>query len=285
MPLNLPAVMDPHFEAALRQRCLSALDGLPTAEETQPGPDDLMELLRTGTHLLELLVIVSATAEVVAELQIQTYGDVRRRADDIQRRVASATGLDVLGALQFAREVGLPRGERPPEDAPVRVGMQRLARHVRSVTASCPTDVFDELAAILALPELGYRFQVACESLRAFLRRHDPQQRELVLVVGRHYQRGTMELGEVAKLLGETPADTIALLEEHGFGRTLDTIALPEGQRSALLARIRRDRLERGGTPAYSREMVRRSTIASERIEGVDARPWLGAEGVRDRGR
>lgn len=95
------------------------------------------------------------------------------------------------------------------------------------------------------------------------------------MTVGRLYQRGAMELGDVAKELDDSPTDAIALLEEHGFGRTVETIRLSEEERRARLERIRQDRLERAGKPAYSPDLVRRSTVASERIEGVDARPWL----------
>jgi len=286
MSVSFPTVMDPHFEAALRARCLSALDGIPTPEETQPSAEDLTQVLHTGTQLLELFVVVTATAEVVAELGIRKFGDVRRRAAEIQGRVSSATGIDVMAALSFAREIGLSgRTPTPADEAPVGMSLRRVVRFVQAVTASCPTDFFESLAADLSRPELGYRLQVACEALRSFLRRHDPRQQDIVLVVGRLYQRGTIELDDASQLFGASHTDAIALLEEHGFGRTVETVGLSDEKRRAHLARIRQDRLDRSGKPAYSRDIVRRSTIASERIEGIDARAWLGAEPDRDRGR
>jgi len=285
MPVSLPTVMSPEFEAELRQQCLSALDRLPTPEDSLPGAERLTELLDRGAQLLELFVVVTATAEVVTELGLATFGDVGRRATEIQERVSAVTDLDVVQVLQTAHQHGLPRSEIN-DDEPLRVNLTRLVRLVHAVTASFPADAFYDLASGLALPQLGYRTRVACEALRSFVRRHDPQQREIVLVVGRHYQRGAIELDDVATLLGESRSDAIALLEEHGFGRTVETIRLPEEKRRECLAAIREDRLRRAGDPPpYSREVVRRSTIASERIEGVDARPWLGTEPDRDRGR
>jgi hypothetical protein len=285
MPLSFPAVMNTRFEAALRAQCLSALDDIPTPEETQPSAAALTNLLRRGTQLLELFVVVTATAEAVDELGIRTFGDVRRCAGEIQGRVASVTGIDVPAALRLGRELGLPDSEVPADDDPVSVRISRLVRFVGAVTASCPTYFFDHLASVLTQPELGYRFGVACEALRSFLRRHDPHQRDIVLEVGRLYQRGVIELKEASKLLAESPTDTIAILEEQGFGRTVAKIRLTTDERRRGLAQIREDRIHRSGAPSYSREIVRRSTIASERIEGVDARPWLIAEPEDDRRR
>ena len=283
MLTTLPAVMNPGFEAALRTRCLVALDHLPTPDDSFPDPARLTELLRQGTHCLELLVVLTATTEAVRELGIETYGDLKQRAADVQRRVAAATHLDVGAVLQSARQYA--PSSVPADDEPIRTGLQRLKLLVRTVTASCPTDLFDDLASFFTLPEWGYRFHVAYEALRSFLRRHNPKQREPLLIVGRYYQQGALEIGDVATLLDESIPDSVVLLEEHGFGRTVDTIALHHDARAQRLEKIREDRLRRGGLPAYSKELVRRSTIASERIEGVDARPWLGVEADRDRGR
>jgi hypothetical protein len=51
-------------------------------------------------------------------------------------------------------------------------------------------------------------------------------------------------------------------------------IALTDEGREAILDRIRRRRLEEG-QPSDSDEWIAREVIASQRIEGVDARPWI----------
>jgi hypothetical protein len=67
----------------------------------------------------------------------------------------------------------------------------------------------------------------------------------------------------------------IFLLEENGFQRPLDVIRLSDEERAEILRKMRTDRLQRGGVPEYCKDLVDRDVIASERIEGVDARPWI----------
>jgi len=73
--------------------------------------------------------------------------------------------------------------------------------------------------------------------------------------------------------------DAVALLEQGGFQRPLDVIALSENERTEVYRRMRLDRLARKGSFAASAEAVSRDVVASERIEGVDARDWIPREG------
>lgn len=69
--------------------------------------------------------------------------------------------------------------------------------------------------------------------------------------------------------------DAVAWLEEYGYARDLDAGALTPDERSARYARMRQDRVARKGEPAFDQQLVTRDVIASQRIEGVDARLWL----------
>lgn len=69
--------------------------------------------------------------------------------------------------------------------------------------------------------------------------------------------------------------DAVALLEERGFRRSVDGLRLSADARHERLRRIREDRLARGGRPVPSPAYVVRDVIASQRIEGIDARSWL----------
>jgi hypothetical protein len=95
--------------------------------------------------------------------------------------------------------------------------------------------------------------------------------------VGRAYAEGRLSLNEAANLLSMPRPDAVAWLEENGHARDLKVIALTPEERERRLARIRVDRLERNGAPAASKQITTRDVIATQRIEGVDARPWLQA--------
>jgi hypothetical protein len=96
-------------------------------------------------------------------------------------------------------------------------------------------------------------------------------------VVGVAYAVGQSSLEQVAEILKLPIADTVALLEDHGFARPVSKIALSEESRSNLYERLRRDRATRSGKPQVNPGRVFRSVIASQRIEGIDARPWVAA--------
>jgi len=84
---------------------------------------------------------------------------------------------------------------------------------------------------------------------------------------------------EVAKVRSTapitSPSDAIARLEREGHSREISEIRLDDSRRAAIVSRIRQDRLARRGKPVLSPEMVRREVIASERLEGIDARDFF----------
>ena len=93
-------------------------------------------------------------------------------------------------------------------------------------------------------------------------------------VMGQAYAEGRLSVGEVAVAVGVSPSDAAAFLERHGFARTPEAQRLSDEQRTAALQRLRAERLSRNGTPFVSQELIARDGIATERIEGVDARAW-----------
>lgn len=98
--------------------------------------------------------------------------------------------------------------------------------------------------------------------------------------LGRKYLEGSMTVSEVAAKLGLHPTDAVELLEDHGFHRSAEQLRLSEDDRSEIFEAMRADRLARGGAPAYDHEHVLRDTLASERIEGLDARRWVATRGT-----
>jgi hypothetical protein len=70
-------------------------------------------------------------------------------------------------------------------------------------------------------------------------------------------------------------SDTVFELEQDGFSRALPAITLSEADREAAYQVLRQRRLQRPRPPVVDPDLVERDVIASERIEGVDARAWI----------
>lgn len=94
-------------------------------------------------------------------------------------------------------------------------------------------------------------------------------------VVGRAYAEGRLSVNEVAALLERSVPDAVALLEKQGYRRTVDKLRLTQEEEARMLEKIRAERIARGGKPHVEKDLVQRDVIASQRIEGIDARPWV----------
>ena len=95
------------------------------------------------------------------------------------------------------------------------------------------------------------------------------------IVAGEAYADGRLSLDHAVDALQMHRADVVALFEEMGFTRSLDMIRLDADERTRLLAAIRKDRMQRSGAAVTSLDLAKRSVVATQRIEGVDARPWI----------
>lgn len=93
--------------------------------------------------------------------------------------------------------------------------------------------------------------------------------------VGNAYAEGRLSIDEVAAALGVTIPHALALLEAQGYFRTVDQLRLRPEQEAARYCAIRRERIAREGRPVRDDALVAREVIASQRIEGIDARRWL----------
>ncbi len=119
---------------------------------------------------------------------------------------------------------------------------------------------------------------MAFDGLTAFVRRHHEPARGAITADGHAYAEGRVSVDEVAAMLGLTVPDAVAQLEAHGFRRSVEALRLTDAERAERLAAIRAERIARGGVPRSSPDLVNRDVIASQRIEGIDARPWLARD-------
>ena len=123
---------------------------------------------------------------------------------------------------------------------------------------------------------------------RGSLREEEPSNEEILREVIRNYykERSMIELGaaynralvsvhDVAYALHLDIFDALSLIEKHGYCRPIESIELSSEERAAQLKRIRENRIRRGGKVTVSESEISSSVIASQRLEGVDARPWV----------
>jgi hypothetical protein len=122
---------------------------------------------------------------------------------------------------------------------------------------------------------IAHRIQTGAEHVRAIYNRlHAPTSPQFSIAAVA-YANGSIEMDVAAKLLGLSRSDLAAALEDHGFARPPEVVALDDAHRTAILSRLRAERMKRSGKPHLDSDLVARDVIATQRIEGIDARRWL----------
>jgi len=166
-----------------------------------------------------------------------------------------------------------------PEDSSTTVSRSAILRTMKSILELCAIEHLEGIAASYALEGWGHRCRVAYDGIKAFVLRNDPTKKEQVAIAGRAYVRGALSLLDVATLLNLHSVDAVVLLEELGFAKAIEQISLSDEDRERIYATMRRDRIQREARPNATPTAVARDVVASERIEGVDARRWIPREG------
>jgi hypothetical protein len=252
-------------EEALRRGYLEVgAPSPPRATETPPE-----QLVKNSAVLLELLAVADCLFEIVAEPAPQPASAMQLSA--ISERVRQLCGLD-LQAVVSESQKRLAALAQP--DLRIEISMQLLVRVTKSAIEACPIDRLERIAVDHGLEVWGNRCRVAHTALKGFVFRNDEQQPPRIRLLGRQYVRGELSAQEVSTILGVPVFDVLVLLESYGFNRPLETLALAAEQRATFFERIRADRLHRKGQPVTDPELAARDVIASERLEGVDARQW-----------
>lgn len=123
--------------------------------------------------------------------------------------------------------------------------------------------------------EIAHRIQTGAEHIQAIYNRlHAPTSPQFSIAAVA-YANGSIEMDVAAKLLGLSRSDLAAALEDHGFARPPEVVTLDNAHRTSILARLRAERMKRSGRPHLDSDLVARDVIATQRIEGIDARRWL----------
>lgn len=247
-----------------------------------PSEVDPLDILERSARHLEQWRAISGIAEAAEISGVRTLGDAFARFDEIVRRARLLTRIDPLDVFTsdpaFEAAMKRPRGGYEPADPFPLLPSPRFLRAVSSLLEFCPIEELVIVGDGLGRPELAHRCRLSYDWLRAFVRRKSPGEHATLHIVGRAYAEARLTLDEAAHLLSMPTPDAVAWLEEYGHARDLESIRLSDEERSSAFAALRSDRISRGGVPSDNPERVARAVIASQRIEGVDARPWLHPE-------
>ncbi|HEX8211276.1 MAG TPA: hypothetical protein VF584_13970 [Longimicrobium sp.] len=244
-----------------------------------PLDTDPFQILQGSVRALDQWRALAGIAEAVSASGARTFGEVFEQFDDIINRAQLLTRIDPLAVFLSDDKIvaAAKRAQhqpKPDENFPLAV-TPVFVRAVSSLLEFCPIEELVVLGEQLGHPDLGHRCRLSFDWLRAFVRRQTPGEQETLHILGRAYAERRLTLDDAAHLLSMPRTDAVAWLEEYGYARDLDAGALTPDERSARYARMRQDRVARKGEPAFDQQLVTRDVIASQRIEGVDARLWL----------
>jgi hypothetical protein len=261
-------------EPAASLRLMSEQEFKLRQAEWQPEPSDPQHVLSASVTILELNLALAAINEAVHEVGAKTLAQALAQIDRIMTLAATIARLDLARVLEENAHLLPPL---PPfwnhADRPAGVETSLVVRHVHSLVAYCPIEHLEAHAKQVSRPDLGHRCRVAYDALEAFVRRSGTPHDDVARTAGRAYAEGRLSLDEVCSLLGYDRSDAVAFLEGHGFCRNAEAISMREDERAHALEMIRQERLSRAKPGAVG--LAEREVIASQRIEGVDARPWV----------
>lgn len=263
-----PAVIDVLVEQETRLRI--------DYRHVQSQDDQTRRLLGSAAALLDLVYVLAALVESAHRHGAMTLHDVVEMGDVISREAHALTGVnfsDVVRQDPSLTKVLSARATPSPE-TPI-AELRTIVSGADAIVRTFPEKETAELAAAVEVPELGARIQVALDGLRRFIRRNDPWTDQRLKLVGPEYVAGNLSIDVAAQVLELAIPDAVAKLEECGYARLPEHIELTADERNRLYETLRKDRLARGGKPASSSAAVARDVIATQRIESVDARPWV----------
>lgn len=240
--------------------------------------DAQRKTLVQSVDFLELNLAMAGLVEAVVAVGVTSIEAVAPEAERIARLAEAMTELDIPKVFErFPALMKLAASQGKPELKTSLPEMERgLVETVRLTVAAAPITDLLRWAEELNLPELRHRCKSSYERLQALFRRHTPEHDAKFATAGQAYAEGRVSLDEVSTVLGIPKWDASAWLEKHGYCRTLDGLRLTDDARNARLAIIDRERTT--ATIGPSRNLVSRDVIATQRIEGVDARPWVRPE-------
>lgn len=226
------------------------------------------QLLRTFADLLRQDIALFAFVEAMHDAGIAGLADVSREADRIIANANIHAGFDVLPWLRDASKGTSERSQ--PDDLEIEELRELLSEHITAKLARAPLSAFLSFAKLINQPQLQYEIQSNFERLQAAARRTNAGWTAQMREAGRLYLEGKVEVAELGRILSLEPFDIAFELERLGYSRRPEELVLRDGDREEMLLQLEKWRIEKRKSST-----VQRDVIASQRIEGIDARPHL----------
>ncbi len=234
---------------------------------SKPDRGHIQRNLEQGLHVLNLSAFTLAGIQAARDLQISfPPGPDDDHQAEWARLVQTLCGFDLKPVLAELN---------PPllRSSPIAIDADRLVESARFIIESCPIGRLRLLARNEGLHALEHELQTAHARAKAGLIRLTGCESPRLALSGRLYSEGHLTAQGVAALLDVPVQDALALLETHGYSRSVEAIRLSDEDRVASLARLREVRVRgRARDAAAETEFIARQVIASNRIEGIDSR-------------
>lgn len=231
-------------------------------EQAQAALRSLLQYLHRDTAFM-------AFADALVSVGVATLADVKQHSEVIKARAREAAGFDVMGHLsvEAGRVSAAPTAQLENFDV---VSFRNLMSE--TIRGRLQRTQFDQVLAIareIGELQLCHDLRTSFERLDALTLRVSAEWEPRLREAAQLYMEGKLEIPQVARLVGASSADIAAEFERLGFVRHLATIRLSEAERL--------QRAEQAMRPSSrdARDGVVREVVASQRIEGIDARRHL----------
>lgn len=211
---------------------------------------------------LESDIALMSFVDALVSVGVSTIEEVNLKSAAIRDRADATAGFAVLSKLPSLRD-----GDHGRSKDLDPVSMREVfAESIRARLVRTPWAAFLKMANLIDDPSLGYEIRRRYEHLDALTLRVTSNWDNRLKEGAELFMAGRLELSEVARLTGASPADLAVEFERLGYVRPLSTIALSDLKRNELATKIASVRMP------PSQDQAVREVIASQRIEGIDAR-------------
>lgn len=233
-------------------------------ERRLSGRDQIARVERKAEALLEKFEsALRVDLALVAALEaIANHADAKDT--NLRAEASSIAGFDPFPIIE-QEAAKLVRPTTTIQLDP-RIALQELLRSVAIRIGRVQLTPILELANLVHGPTRAFAIETLVARVDSCVLRN-AELTEPLREVTRLYRLGRIEVAEAARLLGRLPETVAFEFEKWGVTRNIEAITLSEGDRAA--------RVRQALSSSFSESLVRRDTIASQRIEGIDARAHL----------
>jgi hypothetical protein len=250
-----------------------------SAELTRQDLRRFQKRLEELTDVLEVRCVLSGFAEAIRLVGVTTVGEALGRVAEIVALAESIAGVDIAELVDRKPDVFARPSVPPAPDRPIPEGLlEKSVAAARSLVAFLDEEAIalvDHVATMTGAAEIGHRCRRAYDRLIAFIGRNESHSNTKLVTAGRAFREGRLTLDEVCELLQFSRPDAVALLEKYGFARSPQHVRLTTQEKADIVRKIEAERTSRGGRPDPRPDLIAREVIATQRLERVDARPWV----------